>query len=560
MTPKYWSDQIFRLAQRLSGGQPEIGQALIQAVERWGQSEVALVFGGHFSAGKSCLLNAAIRRSLLPVDDLPETGTLCLLRRGERDDAVVHTGKGSQAIPCTTTALREQVALISDSGERKASVGGVTRLDIRLRGESIPPRAVWIDSPGINDTQAMEECARRAARMGDILVWVINSRQPLSETEVEFVQAHRGQYGPDSVIFLLNAFLTEDIPDAWNRFMTRNTPRIEQMLVERLETEQAPLMVTVSARALNNPEETGFGRSELDGLLQALSRADHPLICRARTYRMVRLLERIDTDLTARVEQEREREAMRHLQQQRDSLQELRRQAKTAFDSCCIEIRAEVGRQSELLLGSIAADATLQRGDHYADRLHEAWETTIASRIACFELDIHEKLHERKLPNMPFSAFRHLESLLLPRWVPVNVPQHTPQSRENLGGEMAAGVVDFVKRWSPAGAVVDEFGARLGRTLLGGDGRAEALGKDAEGAKSNLLQARAVTLYAFDTGSRSARQALEEAIAGLLPSLPASEAAANHDEENNALLRELGTLRSLAATGRQLIRELSTRM
>ena len=54
----------------------DIGEAL-------GRPHVTLVFGGHFSSGKSTMINTLTGRVLLPASDFPETGVACVIRRGE---------------------------------------------------------------------------------------------------------------------------------------------------------------------------------------------------------------------------------------------------------------------------------------------------------------------------------------------------------------------------------------------------------------------------------------------------------------------------------------------
>ena len=66
----------------LSEACPEIGRMLSEPLDRVTKPEVTLTFSGPFNAGKSTLLNAALRRPLLPMDELPETGTICRLRPG----------------------------------------------------------------------------------------------------------------------------------------------------------------------------------------------------------------------------------------------------------------------------------------------------------------------------------------------------------------------------------------------------------------------------------------------------------------------------------------------
>src|SRR6516225_9862475 len=94
--------------------------------------DVTLVFGGHFSSGKSTVINTLIGRTLLPTSDFPETGAACVIRHGETERIVADTSDGLVELPFGPDALSGRVSLISNDGDYRQEIGQVRRILITL--------------------------------------------------------------------------------------------------------------------------------------------------------------------------------------------------------------------------------------------------------------------------------------------------------------------------------------------------------------------------------------------------------------------------------------------
>ena len=81
-------DEIVALGARLHERAPELGQRIRGIARTLDQEQITVNFGGVFKAGKSTMINAALGRGILPVDDVPETGAVCCLLPGTEDDAI----------------------------------------------------------------------------------------------------------------------------------------------------------------------------------------------------------------------------------------------------------------------------------------------------------------------------------------------------------------------------------------------------------------------------------------------------------------------------------------
>ena len=165
------------------------------------------------------MINTLTGRVLLPASDFPETGVACVIRRGETERIVADTSEGLIELPFGPDALAGRVSLIGQDGGYRQEIGQVSRIMITLTRSAVPSGDTWIDSPGINDTEAMTTRALEVARGADALIWVVNSRQALSMVEEELLRSYAAEHGTEAVAFLVNVFLREDIPGEWDRFL-----------------------------------------------------------------------------------------------------------------------------------------------------------------------------------------------------------------------------------------------------------------------------------------------------------------------------------------------------
>ncbi|WP_182906765.1 dynamin family protein [Microbispora sp. H13382] len=323
------------------------------------EKTVWVVFGGHFSCGKSSLINTLIGRPLLPTGDFPETGVPCWIRPGAAESAIAYIADRKVPLDFSTESIAREVSLIGATGDYREEVRRVDRLLVTVGSGAIPPWATWIDSPGINDTEEMTERARRTAAQADLLVWVVNSRQPMSLTEQSFLQSHVERHGAAGVLFVVNVFLTRDTREAWTRFLTDRAGYFRDRIASSFG-ETSPEVVFVSARAAAG-DPGDFGLPEVRRLMKELAgprdarvraarleRTSHRL---AETARMLDELarrenEQIDraTMELARFRKERTGRVERFRKEVRRAVGAAFRNAGTAAQACGPAVAAEMAR------------------------------------------------------------------------------------------------------------------------------------------------------------------------------------------------------------------------
>lgn len=160
---------------------------------------------------------------------------------------------------------------------RRKEVSGAHRVDITVRESWLLHDMVIVDSPGINDTQEMEEIAFEIACKGDLLIWVVNSRQALSMTEIAFIERFVARKG-SRVLFAINAFLQTN----WATFLAEDAPVHKERILDAIPSmgldESQPLIFPICARppasptASQAPSESDLGLAEALKTLLAASR------------------------------------------------------------------------------------------------------------------------------------------------------------------------------------------------------------------------------------------------------------------------------------------------
>src|SRR6267143_3200042 len=118
-----WLKQLHAVSRQLDNARSPVAAdcAAIAAAVR--HETAVIAFGGHFSSGKSTLLNSLLCRPIQPCDPLPETGAGCYLRAGDTDGAILveHSPPRGRArslsIPCTTAAIRAAVSVLTETGQ-----------------------------------------------------------------------------------------------------------------------------------------------------------------------------------------------------------------------------------------------------------------------------------------------------------------------------------------------------------------------------------------------------------------------------------------------------------
>jgi predicted GTPase len=472
--------------------------------DRLGASQATVTFGGHFSSGKSTVINALLGRPLLPTSDYPETGVPCMITAGPEDSAVARRGGRTENLAVSAEAIARVVSLIDARGGYRAEIGTVTQVEVTLGGGALPGGLVLVDSPGINDTDAMTERAAATASRADILVWVVNSRQVMSETEQWFLAEHVTGDPADCLVLVVNAFLTADTADQWDWFLRERAPVIRTRIEEALRrsgdgTAGSPPIMFMSARAgVGAPAD--FGTAAVRELVTGLSGRGQRLRV-ARLSRAVAELGVLLSDLQERTRQEQKRlqRAQAELKQRQQEDQRRRQECGRVVtrDIAAAFARYQASAQDAVTATVTDISGSLQRdGGHGRDLTRRL--AAVASQIADQVIaDLTRDARQHGLPAPSAETGRKVRAALAPAAVSIAVP-NTPAVSTGKGGTGA--VIGGILGSLFAPGVGTMIGAAIGGALgsaAGDDGVAAAIAADRAGAQASARSAGAAAVAAL---------------------------------------------------------------
>lgn len=163
------------LQQQGNTGAANKAQDLIQ---KHRSEELVLAFCGHFSAGKSSLMNWLCGKQVLPTSPIPTTANIAAIRDGE-PRAIVHLNNQE---PSFEIGLDELDEYCKNGGEYE-SVDLWD--DIKLLGA----HGVLLDTPGVDSTDAAHEAATYSAlHRADVVFYVMDYNHVQSETNLSFAK------------------------------------------------------------------------------------------------------------------------------------------------------------------------------------------------------------------------------------------------------------------------------------------------------------------------------------------------------------------------------------
>src|SRR5262249_39466319 len=209
---------------------------LARAIEAGPSEEVRIAVIGRFNAGKSTLINRLLARAepLLHTNDLTETGTSILVRRGNESRAIARTSSGERhAVALTPEALSEWAGLRGADGLSRAPNQIAERVEIALTDACLPEDVVLIDSPGLDDKHEMDERVLAIAASADQVIFLLRSDQFLAEKEGTLLRDVLSNRDPASVHLAINWHTTEPSEEKWQSFLEKTLAVHRQRLGER---------------------------------------------------------------------------------------------------------------------------------------------------------------------------------------------------------------------------------------------------------------------------------------------------------------------------------------
>lgn len=174
-------ERLHRLRDLLDGeGDLAAAAELREVGDKLGRRELVAAFCGHFSAGKSSLINALSGKAVMPASPLPTSANVVLIREGEPRALLTPADPAKTKVEVPV----EQVAAYCRNGEEYARVELWDRVELPPRG------GVLLDTPGVDSNDAGHAMATHSAlHLADVVFYVMDYNHVSSETNLSFAKS-----------------------------------------------------------------------------------------------------------------------------------------------------------------------------------------------------------------------------------------------------------------------------------------------------------------------------------------------------------------------------------
>lgn len=167
------------------GSATEAG-AVLELFEKVKNEQFAIAFCGHFSAGKSSMINELLNDNILPSSPIPTSANVVKLQTGDPSAKVKIRGAG-------TVRLDPPVNL-NDIKKWAKNGEAIESIEINVEQGILPDRIAIYDTPGIDSTDDAHKVATESAlHMADVVFYMMDYNHVLSQLNFTFVRLLKEQ-------------------------------------------------------------------------------------------------------------------------------------------------------------------------------------------------------------------------------------------------------------------------------------------------------------------------------------------------------------------------------
>lgn len=169
-----------------------------------------VLFTGGFSAGKSTMLNALMRRDVLRTAITAETAIVTKIVFEKDEKIIVHmkdTNSKTGEVVKQEMSIEEFFEAYRVDQENEDKFKKVDYAVLQLEQEGIGGSMVQlVDSPGTENSDADTKAAREFAKRADAIVHLINATQPFQQEDKAYIASHYAGKHMENLFFVINRF------------------------------------------------------------------------------------------------------------------------------------------------------------------------------------------------------------------------------------------------------------------------------------------------------------------------------------------------------------------
>src|SRR5690625_3087898 len=160
-------------------GDPSKRKRLLELFHKWKNNQLTIGFTGHFSAGKSTMINSIIQDDLLPSSPIPTSANIVKIKKG-KEKFIFHLNDGNYAEHNKIEI--DQVKKLSRNGE------DVHSLTIYKPLSFLEDDVILMDTPGIDSSDDLEfKRTLDHVHLIDYFVYVMDYNHVQSEENFNFL-------------------------------------------------------------------------------------------------------------------------------------------------------------------------------------------------------------------------------------------------------------------------------------------------------------------------------------------------------------------------------------
>ncbi|MBB4823723.1 putative GTPase [Sporosarcina luteola] len=146
------------------------------------KGEFTIGFAGHFSAGKSSMINALVGSDLLPSGPIPTSANIVKVSKADADHAIIHQTDGT-AYLYEGQHFAEAIKSFSKDGRSVALV------EIGYTGSRLPKGITVMDTPGVDSTDDAHKLSTDSAlHLADLVFYTMDYNHVQSELNFTFTK------------------------------------------------------------------------------------------------------------------------------------------------------------------------------------------------------------------------------------------------------------------------------------------------------------------------------------------------------------------------------------
>jgi predicted GTPase len=242
---KQLKDKLDAAEQYLQG----IGfeQRVQAARSRLCRERMNLLVVGEFSRGKSTFINALLGQPVLPSRVNPTTATITVLE-GQEERKMIIIYQDGQTKDVSLPAEKVNKYLDSIVTTLNNDVQQVKQVMITWPGRLEEWNCRIVDTPGVNDLdEVREEITYRYLSQADACIVILDSQQPLSESERRFLQDKVLANDVNRVLFVINR-IDEVESEPYGETSRRLIVYVKQLLQSRIPAIKNPEIFALSSK------------------------------------------------------------------------------------------------------------------------------------------------------------------------------------------------------------------------------------------------------------------------------------------------------------------------